>query len=80
MSVKEVLMSLVDDDLVETDKIGVSTYYWSLISKVGVKLKKKCESLTTELENISKDIEAKKNHLAESIIIKSDSVFLSNFF
>ena len=32
-SVKDVLMSLVSDDLVESDKIGSSTYFWSFPSK-----------------------------------------------
>ncbi|CAG2103260.1 unnamed protein product [Medioppia subpectinata] len=32
-SVKEIVQSLVADDLVETDKIGSSTYFWSFPSK-----------------------------------------------
>ena len=28
-SVKDVLQSLVDDNLVDTDKIGTSVYYWA---------------------------------------------------
>jgi hypothetical protein len=31
--VKEVLESLVNDDLVETDKIGSANFFWSLPSK-----------------------------------------------
>ncbi|XP_028519506.1 meiotic nuclear division protein 1 homolog [Exaiptasia diaphana] len=33
MSVKEVLQSLVDDNLVDTEKIGTSVYFWSYPSK-----------------------------------------------
>lgn len=33
MSVKEVLQSLVDDSLVDTEKIGTSVYFWSYPSK-----------------------------------------------
>ena len=33
MSVKEVLQSLVDDSLVDTEKIGTSVYFWALPSK-----------------------------------------------
>lgn len=33
MSVKEVLQSLVDDNLVDTDKIGTSIYFWAYPSK-----------------------------------------------
>jgi len=34
-SVKEVLQSLVDDDLVQTDKIGSSNFFWSFPSQRG---------------------------------------------
>lgn len=33
MSVKEVLQTLVDDNLVDTDKIGTSIYFWAYPSK-----------------------------------------------
>ncbi len=33
MSVKEILQSLVDDDLVDTDRIGTSNYFWAFPSK-----------------------------------------------
>ncbi len=32
-SVKEVLQSLVDDSLVDTEKIGTSVYFWAFPSK-----------------------------------------------
>ena len=32
-SVKEVLQSLVDDDLVDSEKIGTSIYFWAFPSK-----------------------------------------------
>ncbi|XP_062102256.1 meiotic nuclear division protein 1 homolog [Humulus lupulus] len=34
-SVKDVVQSLVDDDLVSKDKIGTSVYFWSLPSCAG---------------------------------------------
>ncbi|KAI0266778.1 meiotic nuclear division protein 1 [Gloeopeniophorella convolvens] len=34
-SVKEVLQSLVDDDLVQTDKVGASNFFWSFPSQRG---------------------------------------------
>ena len=34
MSVKDVLQSLVDDGLVDTDRIGTSNYFWAFPSKV----------------------------------------------
>ena len=33
MSVKDVLQSLVDDDLVDSDRIGTSNYFWAFPSK-----------------------------------------------
>ncbi|EJT99785.1 Mnd1-domain-containing protein, partial [Dacryopinax primogenitus] len=34
-SVKEVLQDLVDDDRVQTDKIGSGNFYWSFPSQTG---------------------------------------------
>lgn len=33
MSVKDVLQSLVDDGMVDSDRIGTSNYFWALPSK-----------------------------------------------
>ena len=33
MSVKDILQSLVDDGIVDTDKIGTSIYFWAFKSK-----------------------------------------------
>jgi hypothetical protein len=33
MSVKEIVTSLVDDGMVDTDKIGTSVYFWAFPSK-----------------------------------------------
>ena len=33
MAVKEVLQSLVDDNLVDSERIGTSNYFWSYPSK-----------------------------------------------
>ncbi|RVD92680.1 meiotic nuclear division 1 protein, partial [Tubulinosema ratisbonensis] len=50
-TVKEVLESLVNDDLVRTEKLGISNYYWSFPSQ---KLVAKQKLLTTlEKENFS---------------------------
>jgi len=35
MSVKEILQGLVDDAMVDTDKIGTSVYFWAFPSKAG---------------------------------------------
>lgn len=36
-SIKEVLQSLVDDDLVSCERIGIGNYYWSFPSAAGVR-------------------------------------------
>jgi len=33
MSVKDILQSLVDDGMVDTEKIGTSVYFWAFPSK-----------------------------------------------
>lgn len=38
MSVKDILMSLVDDGMVDTDKIGTSVYFWAFPGKARQKV------------------------------------------
>ncbi|KII68166.1 Meiotic nuclear division protein 1 [Thelohanellus kitauei] len=59
MSIKEVVQSLVDDRLVDSDKIGLSTYYWSYPNNAAIArhtqievLKKEIQSNTSEIEKI----------------------------
>ena len=47
-SVKEVLQSLVDDDMVNSDKIGSSVYFWAFPSNSLVMKKKKLNELTNQ--------------------------------
>lgn len=42
MTVKDVLMSLVFDGLVDSDKIGTSTYFWAFPSKAGQNVSNLC--------------------------------------
>jgi DNA-binding transcriptional regulator GbsR (MarR family) len=48
-SVKDVLQSLVDDDLVSTDKCGVQTVYWCLPSDGVAKRRRRIETLQQQL-------------------------------
>ncbi|XP_040554802.1 meiotic nuclear division protein 1 homolog isoform X17 [Gallus gallus] len=50
MSVKEVLQSLVDDGMVDTDRIGTSNYFWAFPSKALHARKRKLEELQTQAE------------------------------
>lgn len=49
MSVKEVLQSLVDDGMVDTDRIGTSNYFWAFPSKALHARKRKLEALETQV-------------------------------
>ncbi|XP_042492762.1 meiotic nuclear division protein 1 homolog [Macadamia integrifolia] len=49
-SVKDVVQSLVDDDLVLKDKIGISVYFWSLPSCAGNQLRNVHRKLESDLE------------------------------
>ncbi len=53
MSVKDVLQSLVDDDMVDTDRIGTSNYFWAFPSKASNQVCSVCVSWTwRERENL----------------------------
>ncbi|KAK4343394.1 hypothetical protein RND71_036488 [Anisodus tanguticus] len=49
-SVKDVIQTLVDDDLVFKDKIGTSVYFWSLPSCAGNQLRNVSRKLETDLQ------------------------------
>lgn len=53
-SVKDVVQSLVDDDLVSRDKIGTSVYFWSLPSCAGNQLRNVYRKLDSDLESSKK--------------------------
>ncbi|OBS57730.1 hypothetical protein A6R68_11140 [Neotoma lepida] len=48
MSVKEVLQSLVDDGMVDCERIGTSNYYWAFPSKALHARKRKLEALNSQ--------------------------------
>ncbi|KAF7819730.1 meiotic nuclear division protein 1-like protein [Senna tora] len=53
-SVKDVIQSLVDDDLVSKDKIGTSVYFWSLPSCAGNQLRNVYHKLESDLQSSKK--------------------------
>ncbi|KAG0576568.1 hypothetical protein M758_5G084000 [Ceratodon purpureus] len=53
-SVKDVIQSLVDDDLVFKDKIGTSVYFWSLPSRAGNQLRQVRARLDTDIAALKK--------------------------
>ncbi|CAB4384300.1 unnamed protein product [Rhizophagus irregularis] len=61
-TVKDVLQSLVDDNLVNTDKIGTSNYYWSFPSSALQSRKARIEELMLELQKLKeKNAELQSN-------------------
>ncbi|XP_021373110.1 meiotic nuclear division protein 1 homolog isoform X1 [Mizuhopecten yessoensis] len=64
MSVKDILTSLVDDAMVDTDKIGTSVYFWAFPSKASQNRKRKINDVTNQLE----EFESKKKALTESVL------------
>lgn len=64
-SVKDVLQTLVDDDLVFKDKIGTSVYFWSLPSSAGNQLRQVRAKLDCDLGNV-KQQQSKINLQIES--------------
>ncbi|XP_011008898.1 PREDICTED: meiotic nuclear division protein 1 homolog [Populus euphratica] len=53
-SVKDVVQSLVDDDLASKDKIGTSVYFWSLPSCAGNQLRTVHRKLDSDLQSSKK--------------------------
>ncbi|XP_031381109.1 meiotic nuclear division protein 1 homolog isoform X1 [Punica granatum] len=56
-SVKDVVQSLVDDDLVSKDKIGTSVYFWSLPSCAGNQLRNVSRKLEADLQSSKKRLQ-----------------------
>ena len=68
MSVKEVLQSLVDDNLVDSDKIGSGNFFWSFPSKAVLVKKGKIEANNAEIKRLEDKYEMfveKKRKLLE---------------
>ncbi|KAK3781657.1 hypothetical protein RRG08_043569 [Elysia crispata] len=63
MSVKEVVTSLVDDGIVDSDKIGTSIYFWAFPSKASQNRKRKIDELESKLT----DLEKKKKTVSEAL-------------
>lgn len=63
MSVKDILQSLVDDGMVDSERIGTSNYFWAFPSKALHARKRKLETLESQLSEASQ----KKKSLEESV-------------
>ncbi|CAG9788876.1 unnamed protein product [Diatraea saccharalis] len=67
-SVKEVVQSLVDDHLVDSEKIGTSIYFWSFPSKARNAKKRKLQMLQSEVDEcFNKLKKAEESFVTESV-------------
>lgn len=53
---QDVNQALVDDGLVDMDKIGISNFFWSFPSKVVVTRQNVVDSLTRDIVKVSEEI------------------------
>jgi DNA-binding PadR family transcriptional regulator len=65
-SIKDVLDSIVNDNLVETDKIGSSNFYWALPSKMYQMKKNNLNRNKEIIENLEKENESLKIKIKEA--------------
>ncbi|PSC75165.1 meiotic nuclear division 1-like protein [Micractinium conductrix] len=72
-SVKEVLQGLVDDDLVHSEKIGISNYFWYFPSEQAVKLDGQIQQLETRLRDKQAESASLQKQLELSKVGKEDS-------
>ena len=64
-SVKEVVQSLVDDDLVHQEKIGSSNYFWAFPSEASMKVESEVSDLTRRIEQLKMRRDAVEEALEE---------------
>eukprot|EP00887_Chlorella_sp_A99_P003227 scaffold9.g3227.t1 len=72
-SVKEVVQSLVDDDLVKQEKIGVSNYFWSFPSDHAVKLSSERTRLEGKLQALKDERQKLEGQLEQARAGKEDT-------
>ncbi|GFQ97198.1 meiotic nuclear division protein 1 homolog [Trichonephila clavata] len=72
-SVKDVLQSLVDDGLVDSEKIGTSIYFWAFPSKAFNNRKRKIGELNSKLDEARKKINRLDKQVTEAKCGREDS-------
>ena len=72
-SVKDVLQSLVDDDMVDTEKIGTSVYFWAFPSKATVNRKRKLSDLQDKMSITSKKVDETKKSIILALEGREDT-------
>jgi hypothetical protein len=72
-TIKDVLQTLVDDGLVETDKIGAGNFFWALPSKAGNSRRSQLSKLQTDLQLKTVAISELEKRKRESESLRGDS-------
>ncbi|KPI99826.1 PREDICTED: meiotic nuclear division protein 1 homolog [Papilio xuthus] len=67
-SVKEVIQSLVDDHLVDSEKIGTSIYFWSFPSKAKNAKKRKLNDVQNELNECVKKLKKTEDSITSESV------------
>jgi len=72
-SVKEVLTSLCDDGLVDTEKVGTSVYFWAFPSKALNLRKRKLEELEEKVSGLKRKKQILEKQLGDAKVGKEES-------
>lgn len=72
-SVKDVVQSLVDDGLVDTDKIGTSVYFWAFPSKAANNRKRRLSELQNKVDESGKKLKKLEEQVTEAKSGREDS-------
>ncbi|KZS98194.1 meiotic nuclear division protein 1 [Sistotremastrum niveocremeum HHB9708] len=72
-TVKEILQSLVDDGLVQSDKIGASNFFWSFPSQRGAMMTNKLANAKKNHESLQVQIKQAKESLATETALRVES-------
>ncbi|TNJ27251.1 Mnd1 [Giardia muris] len=65
MIIKQVLMELVNEDLVDSEKIGTSTYYWCFASKKSQTVLSQKSKLEGEIQQLKKEIQTLEKSIVD---------------
>lgn len=65
-SVEDVVQKLLDEGLIESDKIGTSIYFWAFPSKAVKSRKRKLEEVTNQYEETSKKLKLIEQSIKQS--------------
>ena len=69
MAIKDIVKDLREENLIEEEKIGASSFYWCLESKIMNNLVAKEKKLQSEIEMLDKEIGI-QNQLYEGKLLK----------